>query len=393
MDASALALLIQANSSAAAPVREALAGESRCKLQSVERVATALARIAGGGVDLVILDLCSSPAPEIEHLDTLLKLRGAAPQVPIVVVSDAETNGLIMRAIRAGTAGHVTKENCASDLRRIVGESLAERSPAREQTRQRLPDANPSRAKVGGTLVTLLGGKGGVGTTTVALSLAAALGASSRVILTEVRPGLSTLPQYFHPHQKARNLAELLTMEPAAIGPGTAKECLWPVKSVPGLRILFGPLNAGQCGEIAPAHARAVVKALSTLADFIIVDLPSSLSDANRAILQDADVLAIVAERDPFSIDAAKRMLEAILSWNAPAPVTGAVIVNRASLSVPSDLAEIEIQLAVPILGVIPPAADLCVAAQRAGAPVALYDAESLAGRSFFALAERITLR
>jgi Flp pilus assembly CpaE family ATPase len=132
---------------------------------------------------------------------------------------------------------------------------------------------------------------------------------------------------------------------------------------------------------------------LSTLADYVVLDLPASLSEANRAAVQDADVLTLVAERDPFSIEAGKRMLETILNWNAPAPVFGAVIVNRSALAVPLDLAEIEIQLAMPILGVIPPAPDLCVAAQKAGAPLALHDPESLAGRSLAALAERISLR
>ncbi len=387
MDVTALALLVQDNPAAGAMVREALAGETRCKLQAVERVATALARISGGGVDLVILDFSCSAAPEIEKLDTLLKLRGAAQQLPILVISGSDGDGLLMRAIRAGTAEYIEKERCATDLRRLVGELLAGRFEHRE-TRQRLPDS-----RIGGTVVMLVGGKGGVGTTTVALSLASALAASSRVILAELRPGFGTLPQYFHPHKKARNLAELLKLEPAAIGPGPAKECLWPAKSVPGLKILFGPLTSEQCGEIGPDHARAVAKALTPLADFIVLDLPSALSDANRAVLQDADVLVLVTERDPFSVEATKRMLDSILSWNAPAPVVGAVIVNRAALSVPMDLAEIEIQLAIPILAVIPPAPDLCVAAQRASAPLALHDPESLAARSFFALAERITLR
>ena len=391
MESNPLALLVQDNPAAGAAVRHAFGTDAHCKLQSVERVATALARIAGGGVDMVILDLSCSAAPEIEKLDTLLKLRGAAPQTPILVICDSANDGLVMRAIRAGTAEQVDRKNCVSDLGRLVNESLAGRSAQRDAPHLRMPE--PPETKETATLIMLVGAKGGVGTTTVALSVASALAASHKVILAELLPNFGTLAQYFHPHRKARNLAELLKMDAAAIGHGTVKECLWPCKNVPGLKILFGPLTAGQCGEIGPDHARAIMRALCTLADYVVIDLPATLSDANRAVLEDADVLALVAERDPFSIESGKRMLDTILSWNAPAPVFGAVIVNRASLSVPLDLAEIEVQLAIPILGVIPPASDLCVASQKAGAPLVLYDPESLAGRSFTALAESLALR
>jgi pilus assembly protein CpaE len=388
MERTALALLVQDNPACGAAIREAFGGVARCKLQSVDRVATALARIAGGGVEVVILDLSNSPAPEIDQLDTLLKLRGAAPQLPILVICDSTADGLIMRAVRAGTAELIEKQRCATDLGRLVTASLTGHFTQWELARPRLPEE-----KKGATLVALVGGKGGVGTTTVALNLAAVLASTSKVILAELLPGFGTIAQYFHPHQKARNITQLLKMDPAAIGIPQAEECLWPCKSVPGLKILFGPLAAGQWGDIGPDHVKAILKALSMLADYVVLDLAASLSEANRAAVQDADVLTLVAERDPFSIEAGKRMLETILNWNAPAPVFGAVIVNRSALAVPLDLAEIEIQLAMPILGVIPPAPDLCVAAQKAGAPLALHDPESLAGRSLAALAERISLR
>jgi Flp pilus assembly CpaE family ATPase len=386
MDPNALALLIQENSVNGAPVRQALGGEARCKLQAVERVPTALARIAGGGVDIVILDLSCSRAPEVEQLDALLKLRGAAPEIPIVVVSETGADGLVMRAIRAGTAEHIEKQRCGAGLRRLIAESLDRRSAQREPVR------SPPEQKKNGTVIMLLGGKGGVGTSTVALSVASVLAKSGSVILAELAPGFGILPQYFHPHPKARNITQLLKMDPLAIGPGEAEECLWPAKSIPGLKILFGPLTAEQCREIGPGHARAIVRALEPLADFVVLDLPAALSEANREFLQDADVMVLVSERDLFSVEAGRRMLETILSWNAPAPTFGAVIVNRALLAVPPELVDIELRLAIPIFAVIPPAPDECVAAQKQGAPLALHDPSSMAALSLIALAERITV-
>ena len=110
MEGDALALLIDDNPANGALIRRTLSGEARLRLQCVERVATALARIAGGGVNVVILDEASSNTPEIEILDNLLTLRSAAPQLPIIVVCDAIQDGLVMRAIRAGTADYLAKD-------------------------------------------------------------------------------------------------------------------------------------------------------------------------------------------------------------------------------------------------------------------------------------------
>src|SRR5579863_4452514 len=220
MDKNALALLIHEDPESGGSVREALQTENRFKVQCVERVPTALARIAGGGVDVVILDLSSSTSPEIERLDNLLKLRSAAPQMPIIVVSDSEADGLVMRAIRAGTADYLAKDRCDTDLRRLVHSALAAR-PAQ-------PGANLQPApgvRQNGTTTTVLGGKGGVGTTTVALNLASALAQSNKVILAELQPMFGTLSQYFRPHHGVRNAAELLKLGPAAMSPIEAGKC------------------------------------------------------------------------------------------------------------------------------------------------------------------------
>src|SRR5690348_8536641 len=221
MEGDALALLIDDNPANGALIRRTLSGEARLRLQCVERVATALARIAGGGVNVVILDEASSNTPEIEILDNLLTLRSAAPQLPIIVVCDAIQDGLVMRAIRAGTAYYLAKERCVTDLCPLVYSALERGDAQTESLIQRTPEP---RKKA--TIVTLLGGKGGVGTTTVALNLATALAQTKSVILAELQPAFGTLSQYFHPHPSIRNLAQLLKLDPSAICPSAAAECL-----------------------------------------------------------------------------------------------------------------------------------------------------------------------
>jgi pilus assembly protein CpaE len=389
MAKNAFALLIQHGPTAGGSLREMLEnGEARMKVQCVQQVRTALARVAGGGVDVVVLDLSSSETPEAQKLDSLLSLRAGAPQVPLVVVSAGEAGGSIARAMEAGGVDHVPVERCQTDLYPTACAAIE------KSGKEAAPHIAHTRAfRKTATTVAILGAKGGVGTTTVALNVAAALAGQQTVILAEMRPDFGTLWQYFRPHLTARNISHLFHMGPEAICAAETEKCLWAFKNLPGMKLLFGPRTLEQCGEIAPDSSKALPATLSTMADFVVLDLPPSLSEANRTAIANSDSLLLVVERDPFSVGAGKQVLDAVRSWNVMPPSAAAVVVNRASVGTPIDVSDIETKLAVPVIGLVPPAPDLCIAAQRAGVPLVLFEPESLAALAMSALADRVANR
>jgi hypothetical protein len=67
------------------------------------------------------------------------------------------------------------------------------------------------------------------------------------------------------------------------------------------------------------------------------------------------------------------------------------VIVNRAGLVSPLPMRELEAALSVPIFDSIPPAQDLCAAAQNAHIPLVVLDAESLPAISLCDLSKVIS--
>jgi septum formation inhibitor-activating ATPase MinD len=83
-------------------------------------------------------------------------------------------------------------------------------------------------------------------------------------------------------------------------------------------------------------------------------------------------------------------MLRTIEMWNAVPQFIGSVIVNRSSLATPIPIPDIEAQLGIPTLGVIPPAAELCVASQKARVPLVAFDPQSLMAQSLITLAGRL---
>jgi len=363
-----LTLLIHSAGTDEGAIRRALA-HRRISLKLSERLSTALALISEGGVDIVLLDASASNAHD-DLLDRLLPLRLTAPLLPIVVVGDKADDDLAFSAKRAGAAGYLIRDRLEDELPGLL-DSIVE--PAHN-----------------GHIIAFVGAKGGVGATTIALNVASALARRSTAILVEMRPTLGTLTAHLRPHDLVRNLSHCLKGPSYEAGSGEVGASLWNDKKAPGLSILFGPQTVDECGEIGPEQATGIIQSLAPLADYVIVDLPPSLSPANRAVIEHSGSITLVVERDPVCVQLGKTIARSVESWrSAPRPI-GAIVSNRGARGSWMPMTEIDAQLGCHMLGAIPLAADLCLNAQRASAPlVALYP-DSLFARVLNGLSEKL---
>ncbi len=393
MDQGPTVLLINEDSAVIDSIQRVLGGQaSRFKLRRVADVPTGLARIWGGGIDLVLLNLPASANPaEIggcaeNPLAPFRELQEKAQGVPVVVLCDSAGEDLARTAVQHGASAYLLREAFEPDLLEVL-RSVAGKAALSSTILRTLTPAGK-----GGKIIAFMGAKGGVGTTTVALNVAAALAGHRRVILVELHAELGSLPLYLQPHRSMRDIGDLLA------APDRADEtplrhlesCLWPVKNVPGLQVLYGSRSQQNSGPLDPGNATGILALAAEIADYVIVDLPASLSETNRVVLENSACLALVVERDPISVQSAKLILSRVDSWKAGKLTIGAVIVNRAALVSPMPLGEIDAELHIATLGVVPPAPDLCAAAQHAHSPMVTLDAESLASMAMRNLSREI---
>jgi signal transduction histidine kinase len=101
-------LLVEDNPGDARLIREALAepGSHRHHVDWVERLAPALDRLAGGGVDVVLLDLT---LPDSSGLGTLSAVTTAAPEVPVVVLTGLDDQDADTAALQGGAQDYLVK--------------------------------------------------------------------------------------------------------------------------------------------------------------------------------------------------------------------------------------------------------------------------------------------
>ena len=101
-------LLIEDNPGDAHLVSESLAGTAArffC-LEWTDRLSSGLARLAHGGIDVVLLDL---GLPDSQGLATLAAVRVLAPHTPVVVLSGTDDEQFAVEAVRASAQDYLMK--------------------------------------------------------------------------------------------------------------------------------------------------------------------------------------------------------------------------------------------------------------------------------------------
>ncbi len=374
-------LLMEDNAANTRLIREMLAtaAGSQFILEHCDRLATGLARLAKGGIDLVLLDLF---LPDSQGLDTCIKVHAQAPEVPILVLTGFYDEALAIKALQNGAHDFLVKDKINGPaLARSIRYTIHRHKTFVEQFGRAQP---PKPGKVLG----FIGAKGGVGTTTVALNVAAALSKQQRsVVAVELRSYFGSFAQHLK-QTPENNLRTLLELEPDQITRRELAKCV--ISSQSGVRVLFGPQKIEEIKEIEPEQAEAVIKGLTQMGEFVVVDLPSYPSSANRAALRVCDLVGLVVEPEPTCINAGKMALALFKSWGVSGSLIGAVVVNAKPSAMGMNVSEISARLGCEVVGVVPPAAEACLVAQQAGVPLVLSQPENRAANNLSEIANRL---
>jgi two-component system, NtrC family, response regulator AtoC len=134
-------LLVEDNPGDADLVREMLdsAGEAKFDLAQTERLSSGLALLAGGGYDVILLDL---GLPDSTGLETFYTLHAAVPWIPVVVLTGSTDSEIGVQAVAAGAQDFLVKRTVdgatlARRIRYALERKRAERATAEIRERGR----------------------------------------------------------------------------------------------------------------------------------------------------------------------------------------------------------------------------------------------------------------
>jgi pilus assembly protein CpaE len=177
----------------------------------------------------------------------------------------------------------------------------------------------------GGTVVTVSGAKGGVGATVTAIQLALAARASGRsVALADMDLQTGDVASYLDVRfrRSAADLAEI-----ADISPRVLADAMFTHAS--GVALLLSPADGEQGEAVTDRAARAIVTALRTRYEVVVVDCGSQLSGANAVAVEMADTALLVTTPDVVAVRAAKRTVRLWDRLQVRKAQDTVVVVNR----------------------------------------------------------------
>jgi pilus assembly protein CpaE len=298
-------------------LHDAPAGQ-RFSLSWTDSVATAINRLAQGDIKVVLLDL---NLPDSDGIGTFQALHDIAGGVPIIILSSASSESLALQAIRYGAEDYLVKSACSADLlSRALGYAAVRRRRDAGEAEQASP-GSPNR------LVTVIGAKGGVGTTTVACTLAAELHAQSKqpVLLADL-DGNSGLAAF------AMGVEGRYSICDAIRNLDRLDKTIWQAMVTPaaGVDLLCSPApDSG--ADPDPASVARVIGFARRLYEWVVLDLgrlaPSRMTVFNAA--RNAGDVLLVTTDSLWALHEARRTIDALCKSGLERERLG-VIVNQA---------------------------------------------------------------
>ncbi|MCB2191835.1 MAG: P-loop NTPase [Deltaproteobacteria bacterium] len=329
-------------------LRQLVSGAPKANLLGLESAAEEFERKA---IQLQPEILLVEFDPEAQGLGELLsRLRRGVPRGSLVAWAQNISSEAILLAMRLGVREYLPSE---AD------------GPAFAEAMQRLL-ASATANDQKGHLLGVMGVKGGVGASSLALNLSwvASQDMGARVALVDL-------------DLAGGDLAALLDIEPTRSMLHVADEFerldsllmdSLMTDAAPGLRLLASPGDAVAAEEIKGAHVERALDFALAEHGLVVADLPSRVDEASLAALDRAKLLLLVTEPTVLGLKAAQRALELCRNLGREMDDVS-VVINRHGAKQCLPAKEVARVLKMAPVAMLPNDSPVLMAAANAGSP------------------------
>jgi pilus assembly protein CpaE len=337
--------------------------------------------------NLILLDVMM---PQMDGYEVARHLRSNPKTVDIPILMFTAKSQLEdkVTGFEAGADDYLTKPTHPAELQAHVKALLARASKGKVVN----PPTGPMSSEPA-YVIGVLGARGGLGATTVALNLASSLERASGavVILAEFRPGQGTLVDDLN-LGKPQGLTELLNMQAKDITREVVKEKISKHQS--GVKILCAsarPKDAALLDNIQ--QFQAILSRMTFMAKYVVVDLGSGLTTLNQKLIPALSEIIVVSEPFTNPVLHTRALIEdlhQIISDRSKVHlVVNYRIRSEAQLSVP----QVQDKVQYAIDATFTPAPELLLQAIRLQNAAVLVQPESLTNQQYTALANKVVAR
>jgi pilus assembly protein CpaE len=334
--------------------------------------------IAQSSPDAAVVSLDSDQS---KALQLISQLTAEAPDVPILALSARGDGQAILQALRNGAREFLTVPVVLEDL--LTALARLRRGRANGDSRN---GSEPS-AKAESLVIAVLGSRGGVGCTSIAVNLGATLAQDPNH-----NAALIDLDLALGDADVALDLMADYTLADVALNIDRLdlqflRRSL--SKHASGLSLLPHPVQMEDASLIREDHLQRVIGLLRASYTHLVLDLSKSFSPTDMTALRMADLILLVAQLELSSLRNVVRML---LTMGADENMANKVqiVLNRVGSETDISLKKAEETIGKPIYWQVPNESKLLMESRNHGTPLLLHAPKCKMQQSIAGLAEAV---
>jgi pilus assembly protein CpaE len=336
--------------------------------------------------DLILLDVMM---PDMDGYEVTRRLRQnpSTIETPILMFTAKTQLDDKVIGFEVGANDYLTKPTHPTELQARVKALLARMS---ERRGGNILAKNENH----GYVIGVLGARGGLGTTTLAVNLAAGLYSrtKSEVIVAEMLPGQGALALDLG-ITSSKGLVDLLSISKLSeITRDRVRASL--ASHASGVKFLLASDRPRDMHLInQTANYESTVRTLAGLARFVILDLGMGLQPFAEKILPFCDQVLVVLEGVPNTIIHTKALIDDVSALGISRKNISPVLNNRIRSDTQLPSSQVQEKLNHEIASTLTPAPELFVQATRMQTPAILCQPESLTARQILKLVDVVAER
>jgi pilus assembly protein CpaE len=337
--------------------------------------------------DVIVMDI---NMPGMDGVAAAEIISQRLPTSPIIMMSVHGEADQLKRAISAGAREFLVKpfsgDEFSASIRTVFERELARRIQV-EASLPTVPTVTSPSEDGDHQVVAVFSPKGGAGRTTIATNLAVALHkeTGARVCLVDANLQFGDVGVLLNLNPKDRSIAE--AVESGEPDGDIIDSCV--IDHSTGIRVLLAPPSPEGADLVTPGYMRLIVDHLRMGHDYVIIDLPSGLSDLSLAVMDAAETILVLTALEITTIKNVRLFLEVAEQLDyARSKIR--LVVNRADAAQGIRIADVEASVRRPIDGTIVSDGRLSVLAVNRGVPFVVSHPDSVLSRDVTSLARSL---
>lgn len=336
--------------------------------------------------DVIVMDI---NMPGMDGVAAAEIISQRLPTSPIIMMSVHGEANQLKRAISAGAREFLVKpfsgDEFSASIRTVFEREIARRS----QFEASVPTVTTPVPTDDGDhqVIAVFSPKGGAGRTTIATNLAVALHRETgvRVCLVDANLQFGDVGVLLNLNPKDKSILDAVeTGDPDG---DIVDTCV--IDHSTGIRVLLAPPSPEGADLVTPHHMRSIIDHLSIGHQYVVIDLPSGLSDLSLAVMDAADTILVMTALEITTIKNVRLFLE-VAEQLEYARTKVRLVINRADAAQGIRIADVEASVRRPIDGAIVSDGRLAVLAVNRGVPFVVSHPDSPLSRDVIKLARTL---